>query len=196
MVTPDEVLDWWIGEIGPAGWYSGASEIDEIARQKFGAAHAMAMEGGLGLWLTDSRGCLAYLILTDQLSRNMFRGTAAAFAADPMAREVAKGAIEKDFDLAVPAPERQFFYLPLEHSEDLADQDRAVALFRDRMGGDAAELSLHARAHRRVIRKFGRFPMRNEALGRATTAEEQRWLDQGAYGAEVRALRAEAQDKA
>lgn len=182
------VLDFWLGEIGPDGWYAGGAEIDARCREGFAPMWDEAMAGGWGLWLTSARGALAYVILTDQLPRNMFRGTAAAFASDPMARAAAKMAIDRGWDLALPAPERHFLYMPLEHSENLVDQDRAVRLFADRLPGEA-EYLLHARAHREVIRRFGRFPTRNAALGRPDTPAEAAWLAAGGYAATLRALR-------
>ena len=130
---------------------------------------------------------LAYLLLTDQFPRNMFRDEGRAFASDPLARHVATFAWHKKIDLGIDPPLRQFFYLPLMHSESIVDQDRCVALFKARMP-DAANNLLHARAHREVIRRFGRFPYRNAALGRQTTPEEQAFLDGGSYGAIVREL--------
>jgi uncharacterized protein (DUF924 family) len=118
------------------------------------------------------------VIVLDQLPRNMFRGNARAFAADPLAREVASRAIARGFDQLVPAAERMFFYLPFEHSEKLSDQERCVAL--NRATGDAEAIKW-AEHHADIIRRFGRFPHRNAALGRATTAEEQAFLDGGGF---------------
>lgn len=182
------VLDFWLDDLGPAGWYAGTPEIDARVHDLFLDDWEEARAGAHGLWLTDPAGALAFLILTDQMPRNMFRGAAQAFDTDPLALAAAKAAIARDWDLAVPAPQRQFFYLPLEHAEDSADQDRAVALFESRM--PEPELLLHARAHRAIIGRFGRFPGRNAALSRRSTATEAAWLAQGGYGAVVAAMRA------
>ena len=147
------------------------------------------MEGACGLWLTYPVGTLAYIILTDQFPRNMFRDTAQTFASDRHARAACKVAITRDWDQRISEPARQFFYLPLMHSENLVDQDRAVRLISARMERDSTDNLLHAQAHRDVIRQFGRFPFRNAALGRVSTEAEAAWLASGAYGAAFRALR-------
>lgn len=190
MTTPAEVLSWWIEEVGPKGWYAGGEKLDAEVQKRFGTAYEELARGGYGLWLTGAYGCLAYIVMCDQFTRNMFRGSARSFESDPVARAVAKAAIAKDWDLKVPEPERQFFYMPLMHSENNVDQDRAVRLFRARMPESGPENLIHACAHRNIIRRFGRFPFRNAALGRTTTAAEAAWLDAGGYGAEVRALKA------
>lgn len=190
MVSADEVLAFWLDEVGPKGWYESNPELDAEISRRFGAAWEHAMDGGFGLWLTFPSSALAYIILTDQFPRNMFRGTGKAFASDINARAVAKAAIARDWDLQIDEPARQFFYLPLEHSENQCDQDRAVRLIKTRMSSGDSNM-LHARAHREIIRKFGRFPFRNEALGRATTPAESKWLQAGAYGATVRELQGE-----
>lgn len=189
MTTPGEVLNWWIEEVGPEGWYAGGDALDAEVRKRFAEGYEELAAGGYGLWLTGAYGCLAYIVMCDQFTRNMFRGQARAFESDAVARAVAKAAIRKDWDLKVPEPERQFFYLPLMHSENLTDQDHCVRLFRARMPQSVQNL-LHARAHRAVIRRFGRFPFRNQALGRTTSRAEAEWLEAGGYGAEMRALKA------
>ena len=188
MSDPVEVLDFWLGEVGPEGWYLGSEEIDARCGELFSEELAALTEGGLEHWAEGTVGTLAYLILADQLSRNIHRGTAQAFAADPLARAAARRAVEADWDLGAPSPERQFFYLPFEHSEDPEDQALAVKLFSERMP-EAEESLLHAKAHQEIIRRFGRFPFRNKALGRENTAEEQAFMDAGAYGALVESLR-------
>ena len=196
MTTPADVLGWWVEELGPEGWYAGGDEIDAEVRRRFGDAYEELREGGYGLWLTGAFGALAYIVMCDQFTRNLFRGSPRSFESDKLARAVSKAAIAKDWDLKVPEPERVFFYMPMMHSENLADQDRAVRLIRMRMPQTGEDYLLHARAHREVIRKFGRFPFRNEALSRQSTAAEAEWLEAGAYGAEVRALKDTAGDEA
>ncbi|TNC71385.1 DUF924 family protein [Rubellimicrobium roseum] len=191
-VTPKDVLDFWIGEVGEKDWYAVDHELDQRIRDRFLPAWETAMEGRLGLWLTDPRDALAYLVLLDQFPRNMFRGDPRSFASDPHARAATKTCIARDWDLRVPEPERQFFYLPLMHSENLVDQDRCVRLFKARMPETGADNLLHAVAHREQIRRFGRFPMRNEVLRRASTPEEQEFLAQGGYRALVEGLRPKA----
>ena len=190
--TPEEVLGFWLDEVGEKGWYSGAPELDQEVRDRFRKTWDGVMEGACGLWLTYPTGSLAYVIVADQFSRNMFRGTGAAFASDRLGRAAAKAAISRDWDLRVDEPARQFFYMPLEHSENLIDQDRAMRLFMSRMPDTGHENLLHAKVHRQIIRRFGRFPFRNVALGRPSTAVEQAWLDAGGYGAELQAMQAPA----
>ncbi|MBS3980273.1 MAG: DUF924 domain-containing protein [Rhodobacteraceae bacterium] len=189
MSDPVEVLDFWISEIGPKGWFSGGEAVDMACRDRFLDLWQAAHDGGLGHWVEGPAGTLAYLVLTDQFPRNMFRGQARAFATDARARAAARRAVALGWDIAVPEPERTFFYLPFGHSEDLSDQEWSVELHAARMVEDA-EYLLHARAHREIIARFGRFPFRNAALGRATTPEEQDFLAAGAYPALVDRLRA------
>ncbi|MFL4471481.1 DUF924 family protein [Tateyamaria armeniaca] len=184
MVGPDDILRFWLDECSPAQWFQNDEKFDEMIRVRFGDAWQGVTEGRYALWLTYPNGALAYTILTDQLSRNMFRGQDQAFAMDGAALAAAKSAIAKGWDLRVDPPARVFFYMPLEHSENLSDQDRAVRLICERIG-DATFL-LHARAHREVIRQFGRFPHRNACLGRKSTAAEQAFLDNGGYGSILR----------
>lgn len=188
MVTPELVISYWLDEVGPTGWYAGGADLDAQVRALFEDTWHAAQEGALGLWLTSPAGSLAYLILTDQMPRNMFRDTGNAFASDASALAAAKGAIARGWDMHIPEPERQFFYMPLEHSEHLNDQDRCVRLMCTRLPETGAGFVPHACAHRNIIRKFGRFPTRNAALGRASTDAEVAWLKGGGYAAEVRAV--------
>ena len=190
MASTDEILSFWLDEVGPEGWYSGGAELDATLRDRFESDYNRACDGALSLWLTYASGTLAYILLTDQFSRNMFRDTDKAFATDGIARAAAKAAISKGWDLRIDEPARQFFYMPLVHSECLSDQDRAVRLFKTRMPETGALNLLHARAHREIIRDYGRFPTRNKALGRTCRAEEQAYLDDGGYGAIVEKLKA------
>lgn len=190
MSTPEEVLAFWLDEIGPQGWYETSEVLDTTIRDRFEPVWKQAMEGALSLWLTYPSGALAYLIVTDQFSRNMFRNTAQAFTSDSQALAVAKAAIGKDWDMRIDAPARQFFYMPLMHSENVSDQERCVRLFHTRMPDAGAGNLLHAKAHREVIRKFGRFPFRNAALDRRSTKPEADFMQDGGYGATVRSLQA------
>ncbi|MGH1453090.1 MAG: DUF924 family protein [Paracoccaceae bacterium] len=190
MERAEEVLSFWLDEVGPKGWYAVDAELDQQVRDQFGDLYQQAVDGAFGLWLTYPSGSLAYIILMDQFPRNMFRDSGAAFQTDAVALAAAKAAIDRKWDLKIDAPARQFFYLPLMHSENLCDQDRCVRLMHERMPEQGADNLLHAKAHRQVIRKFGRFPYRNAALERPTTAVEQAYVEAGGYGKTVRELQA------
>lgn len=189
MVTPDDVLSFWLDEVGPSGWYKSDKGLDQDIRDRFESSWDGAMEGRHALWLTYPSGTLAYIVLMDQFPRNMFRDTAKAFSSDRFALAAAKQAIGKAWDMKIDEPARQFFYLPLMHSENLCDQDRCVRLMLERMPNSGASNLLHARAHREVIRKFGRFPHRNTALDRRTTHAEADYMNGGGYGATVEELK-------
>ena len=188
MANPEEILAFWLDEIGPKGWYEGGAELDETVRNRFLEDYNRMVGGSLSLWLTYATGTLAYIILADQFSRNMFRDTQQAFATDKIAKAAAKAAINKGWDLRIDGAARQFFYMPLVHSECLEDQDRAVRLFMTRMPETGGSNLLHAKAHREIIRRFGRFPTRNLALSRESSEAEQAFLDDGGYGAIVRSF--------
>jgi uncharacterized protein (DUF924 family) len=187
MSDPIEVLDYWLGAVGPDGWYAGGADLDGEIAALFGPIWQAAHDGHIEHWVDGAAGTLAYLVVCDQFSRNMHRGTALSFATDARARGAAQHALDQGWDLDAPEPERQFFYMPFEHSEDMADQDLAVALMIERMPNHP-DLALHARAHREIIAQFGRFPSRNQALGRENTPEEQAFIDAGGYGAILRSL--------
>lgn len=189
MQNPSDVLDYWLRQVGPEKWYEGGDALDTEIRDKFEETWEAARDGKLAEWMMTPDTILAYLILLDQFPRNMFRGTSKAFSTDRQARCAAKKAIDKRWDMRVPEPERQFFYLPLMHSECLCDQERCVRLMLTRMPESGEEQLLHAKAHREVIRRFGRFPYRNEALDRSVTAPEASFLEAGGYGAAVDAVR-------
>ncbi|WBU57130.1 DUF924 family protein [Paracoccus sediminicola] len=180
-VTPQEVNEFWLNEVGPKGWYNATDELDQQCRDRFLPAWERA-EALSAEWQGTSEGALAALILTDQLPRNMFRDDARSFATDKLARRIASAALDAGFDLETEEPARQFFYMSFMHSEEMGDQNRAVSLFEERMPGDNIR---HARLHRDVIARFGRFPWRNAALGRETTPQERDFLDKGGYGAMV-----------
>ncbi|MBO6867166.1 MAG: DUF924 family protein [Pseudomonadota bacterium] len=188
MVGPDEVLKFWLDDVDQKQWYIQDDDLDRKIVEKFEATWNEAMEGSWGLWLTYPSGALAYIILTDQFPRNMFRDSAKAFSSDKMALAVAKQAIHRGWDLKIDEPARQFFYLPLMHSENLCDQERCIRLMKERMPETGESNLIHAKAHREVIRLFGRFPYRNEALDRQMTESEQAYVDEGGYGSTLRAL--------
>jgi uncharacterized protein (DUF924 family) len=176
-VTPAEIVSFW-REAGPKAWFSKNDELDAEIRRRFLAIHEAAAEGLLTNWETSAEGALALLILLDQFPRNMFRGSPRMFASDPLARALAAGAMVRGFDAQVPKEMRTFFYLPFMHSEAIGDQERSVAFYK--AIGDADGLKW-ADEHADIIRRFGRFPHRNAALGRASTAEEQAFLDAGGF---------------
>nr|WP_246413592.1 DUF924 family protein [Rubricella aquisinus] len=180
-------MSFWIDDVGPDGWYKSDPELDETIRSRFMDTWLDAAAGKLDHWAFCPRGMLAFLIVTDQFPRNMFRDDPRAFFTDAIALEAASRAIARDFDQEVNEPERQFFLLPFMHSESLTMQERGVRLFMMRMSPENQNL-LHARAHRKVIRDFGRFPYRNSALGRSSTSSELAYLDAGGYRHTLTAL--------
>ena len=188
MVAPEDVLSFWLDEVGQAGWYDPSPELDKTIRDRFEAAWHEAREGRFGLWLTYPTGTLAYIILMDQFPRNMFRNEGEAFATDRHALAAAKAAIHRKWDMRIDEPARQFFYLPLMHSENLCDQERCIRLICERMPVHGPSNLLHARVHREVIRLFGRFPYRNEALERESTAAEREYMAMGGYGMTLREM--------
>jgi uncharacterized protein (DUF924 family) len=175
--APGAVLAFWRAA-GAAKWFCRDDALDHEIRTRFLADIEAAAGGRLAHWEATPEGALALVILLDQFPRNIFRGRAQAFAADPLARAVAGRAIAQGFDQGVPEAERLFFYLPFEHAENIADQERCLALMR---GLGNADLLKWAELHADVIRRFGRFPHRNPALDRATTAAEQAFLDGGGF---------------
>ena len=182
-----EITEFWIGA-GPEAWYRRDDDFDAEIRTRFGAAWQRAAAGAMDHWINAAPTALALMILLDQFPRNMFRADPRAFATDAKVLGLAKDALEMGHDLRIPEPERQFFYLPFMHSEDLADQTRAIELIETRMPQTAQGNVIHARAHAEIIRRFGRFPYRNADLGRDMTAEEQAFLDAGGYGSVLRSL--------
>ncbi|MEM9319911.1 MAG: DUF924 family protein [Pseudomonadota bacterium] len=188
MVSARDVIDFWCVTCEPKDWYRSEPEFDDQIRATFGAAVETAQQGGMTEWEETADGLFGLLILLDQFSRNIFRGQAQAFVGDMRALALARSAVSRDIDQSYPMPERQFFLLPFLHSEELAVQDEGLALMQDRLGPEGAQNVLHAHAHRAIIERFGRFPYRNDALGRDTTKEEQKFLDDGSYGAVLREM--------
>ncbi len=181
MRDSQAVLDFWLDDVGPQGWYVADDAVDFAIRDRFSALVGRALAGDLDNWTVSPNGTLALLILLDQFPRNLFRGDAKAFAGDPKARDIARLAVCRNTDLETAEPGRQFFYLPFEHSESLADQDWSVALFKTRMTTLTDETMWHIEQHRALIRRFSRFPFRNAALGRSPTPEEVAFLEEGGY---------------
>ncbi|MDZ4867439.1 MAG: DUF924 family protein [Alphaproteobacteria bacterium] len=177
--TPDaarEVLAFW-RDAGPKLWFARDEAFDTRFRERFLALHERAARDELSAWTKTADGALALILLLDQFPRNSFRGTARMFATDALARRVASAMIDRGQDQEIDTTLRAFVYLPFEHSEDLADQDRSVELCRTL----DAETAKWADLHRDIIRRFGRFPHRNKILGRAITPDEQAFIDGGGF---------------
>jgi uncharacterized protein (DUF924 family) len=172
-----DVLAFWLAA-GHERWFEHDDAFDAEIRARFAATYEDAAAGRLRAWEDEPQSALALVIVLDQFPRNMFRGSARAFDTDALARAAAERAIARGFDRKIAMPERVFFYLPFEHSEASADQERSVALIG--ATGDA-DLRKWAELHADIIRRFGRFPHRNALLGRTTTADEQAFLDGGGF---------------
>ncbi len=168
----EEIVHFWTAA-GYEKWFGKDDAFDAEIHTRFGALVDQAADGGLRDWESDATGALALLILLDQFPRNLFRGSPRAFATDAAARDVADRVIAKGFDHQVDPKLRGFFYLPFMHSEELADQDRCLALYEAVNDENGVKYAI---IHRDIIAKFGRFPHRNPALGRAMTAEEEEFL--------------------
>ncbi|WP_224815114.1 DUF924 family protein [Hasllibacter sp. MH4015] len=185
MTDAAEVLEFW-ETAGPEKWYAKDDDFDQAIRDRFMSAWQAAHDGTLDDWAVDANGALGLIILLDQFPRNMFRDDPRAFATDAMGRDVAGKMLAQGWDREIEGTMRQFAYMPFMHSEEMAHQDIAVDLMETRM--EEGNNDLHARVHREIIRRFGRFPYRNEALGRSTTEAEQAFLDDGGYGAILREM--------
>lgn len=184
----NEVLAFWFGEGDEHGrkrveWFKKDATFDDEIRRRFLPAYQLAAADRLSHWKDDVRACLALIIVLDQFSRNMFRGSARAFATDAMAREATRHALVQGFDRVLKPVERQFIYLPLEHSESLIDQEHCLQLMQQLSAFDeTSDLHVWSEKHLVIIRRFDRFPHRNAALGRPSTAEEIEFLKQPGSG--------------
>jgi uncharacterized protein (DUF924 family) len=174
---PNDVLGFW-RQAGPRKWFGRNAAFDESIRLKFEPVHHRAARSEYDAWAATAEGALALLILLDQFPRNLYRGSAHAFATDPKARAIARTAIETGFHGQVDRELAHFFILPFEHSEDLADQDFGLAVATEL---DDPDVLKWVKIHRDIIARFGRFPHRNAAFGRVTTAPEQEFLDEGGF---------------
>jgi len=177
--SKQDVLHFWFEESQPAQWFQVNPDYDRLIRDRFSVVVRMAREGLCDLWADDDAdGALALCIVLDQFPRNIFRGQADAFASDAKALEVARAALARGYDRVMVPLRRRFLYLPFEHSERIADQEKSVSLFESMRDQDPLGYD-YALRHRDVILRFGRFPHRNAALGRISTAEELVWLENG-----------------
>lgn len=175
--TAKDVVDFWV-DAGPELWFRGGDAFDEKCRDAFLELHMAAARGELAGWAETAEGSLALILLLDQIPRNVFRGSAHAYATDPMALSVANQAIEHGHDRQYDLELRSFFYLPFMHSEALADQRRCVEIFSDIPEAGSAKWAVH---HCEIVERFGRFPHRNHLLGRRSSPEERVWLTEGGF---------------
>jgi uncharacterized protein (DUF924 family) len=171
----EEVLEFWFGDDARASWFRSSPAFDQTIRKRFGELFARAATGELAAWEASAEGCLALCILLDQMPRNMFRGAPRAFATDDKALAVAEQALAEGFDRELTGEQKQFLYLPFMHSENLANQLRALALFES---GGMPENRRFAEEHVAIIRRFGRFPHRNPIFGRPSTEAEAQYLSE------------------
>jgi uncharacterized protein (DUF924 family) len=184
--SPDTVLDFWFGPPDDPGhrlprpaWFRKDPAFDQQVRERFGATIEAALTGRLEAWATEPLSALAQVIVLDQFTRNAFRDTARAFAADERALVAARAMVDAGQDRGLSGVQRQFVYMPFEHAEDRAAQEQALRLFA-RLGEDEpalADLLRWAQAHHDIVARFGRFPHRNALLGRASTPEEEAFLN-------------------
>lgn len=170
----DDVLSFWFDEVGLESWFKGSAELDKTIRSRFSALHERLSKELPKEAITDPRGALAAVILFDQFPRNIYRGTAKAFSTDDVAIRIAREAVDKKLDENLPPEQKQFLYMPFQHSEISADQEHAVMLFKA-LGHE--EGLRYAIEHRDIIERFGRFPHRNKVLGRESTPEELAFLE-------------------
>ncbi|BAU14587.1 hypothetical protein LEP3755_51360 [Leptolyngbya sp. NIES-3755] len=180
-MSATEVLSFWFGDTLEMRkvWFTKNSDFDEEVRSRFLPIYEQAASNQLDGWSDSPESCLALIIVLDQFPRNMFRGTPRSFATDPKALKIAKDAIAKQFDQQVPPVQRFFYYLPLEHSENLDDQNESVRLYEQfRDNPELKETYDYAIRHRVAIEQFGRFPHRNQILDRPSTPKEIEFLKQ------------------
>jgi uncharacterized protein (DUF924 family) len=167
-----EVLRFWFEELSPDDWFEQRDATDETIRSRFGGLYEALFAAAPSPLLQSADEALAMILVFDQFPRNMFRGQPRAFASDDLAAAIARKAVERELDAQVPEQRRMFFYMPLMHSENLADQEHCVALTSALNDGTVK----YAREHCDIIARFGRFPHRNRALGRKSTPAEQAFL--------------------
>lgn len=174
--TISHVLNFWFDELTPEQWWRSA-ELDDEIRQRFQGVYEVLSKTVPVAWLETPKGALAAIIVLDQFPRNIFRNTARSFATDEIALEISKKAIKQEWDRQLNENEKMFLYMPLQHSEDPEDQVQSVRLFKELGIESSYEF---AKQHKEIIDRFGRFPHRNEVLGRTSTEEERAFLAEGA----------------
>lgn len=174
--SPEDVLRFWFADGSMANWFDGSEVFDDLIRSKFMMLWEAATQGHIDGWQDEPRGALALIIILDQFTRNLHRESPDAFAQDDKALEITKRAIDRGLDEDLDQDERQFLYMPLMHSENLKDQYECLNLMRERVG--KSQPVLYAEKHLEVIEKFGRFPHRNDVLGRESSIAEIAWVDQ------------------
>lgn len=170
-----EILDFWFVETAPAQWFQKNPEFDASIRARFEKLYRDALAGLYDHWKQDADGCLALCILLDQFPRNMYRGDAKSFEADGKALEIARHAVQAGLDQVITPARRRFIYLPFEHSENLSDQRQSLALFATLQDEDPLGYE-YALRHYNVIEAYGRFPHRNQILGRENAPDETEYL--------------------
>jgi uncharacterized protein (DUF924 family) len=185
------VMDFWFGRHGDRGrntprrqWFEKSDAFDEQIRNRFGTLIPRAIAGELQTWSADPEGAVAQILVLDQFTRNVFRGQAQAFAGDPRALAAARALVDAGTDRTLPGVQRMFVYLPFEHAEDMAAQNESLRLFGqlEVEAPEVGDMLVWAQRHHDIIARFGRFPHRNAALGRASTAEEIEFLKQPGSG--------------
>ncbi|MDQ3206252.1 MAG: DUF924 family protein [Pseudomonadota bacterium] len=178
QITADDVVDFWRAA-GPSCWFASSDAFDARCRERFLDVHLGASMRRCDDWMDSAQGTLGLLLVLDQMPRNIYRGSAHAYATDPLARHVASQALARGDDKAIDADLRPFMYLPFMHSEDIGDQRRSLELHAA-LGDNQDKWARH---HHGIIQRFGRFPHRNAVLGRTSTPEEEFFLGAGGFGA-------------
>ncbi len=173
MTNAQTIVDYWFGDVAKPRWFDSTEEFDARLKERFLPVYQQAARGELANWESEPVGCLALVILLDQIPLNIFRGTAKAFATETMSREVAQRAIAGGLDAPLSKAQKAFLYMPYMHSESLTDQTRAIELFEQAGLDDNLKFAHH---HRAIVERFGRFPHRNAILDRQSSAEEKAWL--------------------
>jgi uncharacterized protein (DUF924 family) len=190
----EDILDFWFGELNELGcsspehrqrWWTKSNAFDEAIGSEFVGDYEAIVAGERDAWRNTARGTLGTIIVLDQFSRNMFRGTPSMFAADELSREVCREGLDAGFDAELEFDELLFFYLPLAHSENIADHHQCIELFNrliddcpESLDADARRYLDSVESHRAIVERFGRYPHRNETLGRASTPEETKFLEE------------------
>ena len=178
MLTASDVLDFWFSDDAEALWFRSTEKFDREITHKFESLWRQGRDGQLSPWEQTPEGSLALVILLDQLPLNMFRDQLQSFATEQASRDIAHRAIENGFDEQLDDRQKRFLYMPFMHSEGLSDQDRSVALLE---AAGMTESLRWAKHHRNIVARFGRFPHRNQILGRENTCEELEWLESGGF---------------